>query len=76
MRDKHGRRWRFLDSLKLIPTSLDKAAKAFGCSGKLKHDLHLNENDKRWIDYNRVDCEQLFEVLTKFHHLIEKGLGG
>jgi len=75
--ERNGRgKWTFLDSMKLIPTSLDKAAKAFGCEGKLKHDLHLPEEDPRWKDYLRVDCEQLYKVLTKFHHLVEKSLGG
>jgi hypothetical protein len=69
-------KWTFLDSMKLIPSSLDNAAKTFGCEGKLKHDLNLPESDPRWRDYLRVDCEQLYQVLTKFHHLVEKSLGG
>lgn len=76
--------WRFLDSLRLIPISLDKAAKAFEThkhdprlpEGKLKHDLDLPENDKRWIEYNRIDCLQLYAVLLRFHHYIENVLCG
>lgn len=73
MRD---RVWRFLDSYRLIPTSLDKAAKAFGLQGKLKHDLNLPETDPRWIDYNGQDCSELHEVLVRFHDYIENVLMG
>ena len=38
-------KWRFLDSYKLIPTGLDKAAKTFGLEGKLKCDLSMHESD-------------------------------
>lgn len=68
--------WRFLDSYRLIPTSLDKAAKAFGLQGKLKHDLNLPEDDPRWIDYNGQDCSELYDVLTRFHDYIENILMG
>lgn len=70
------RMWRFLDSYRLIPMSLDKAAKSFGMSGKLKHDLDLEDHDRRWVDYNRVDCIELYGVITKFHDYIENVLGG
>lgn len=73
--NKHAR-WRFLDSYKLIPTGLDKIAKTFGFEGKLQHDLDMHESDHRWVDYNRVDCEQLYVVLEKFHHYIENVLCG
>lgn len=78
--NKH-RRWRFLDSLRLIPTSLDKAAKAFGLKGKdksaLKEDLNTPETERKaWISYNGIDCKVLFDVLKKFHHYIETVLGG
>jgi hypothetical protein len=68
--------WRFLDSYRLIPTSLDKAAKAFGLQGKLKHDLNLPEDDPRWVDYNGQDCSELFDVLVRFHDYIENILMG
>jgi hypothetical protein len=68
--------WRCLDSLKLIPTSLNKAAAGFGLPGKLEHDLSLPEDDPRWVDYNEQDCEQLYRVLEKFHDYIENILGG
>lgn len=74
-------RFRFLDSLKLIPTSLDKAAKSFGLKGKdksaLKEDLDTPETDRKaWISYNSVDCVQLFRVLERFHHYVENVLLG
>lgn len=73
---KKWKRWRFLDSLRLIPIGLDKAGKTFGVGGKLEHDLHLPEWDKRWLEYNRVDCVKLYEVLEKFHHYVEDVLLG
>jgi hypothetical protein len=69
-------RWRFLDSVKLIPTSLDKAAKSFGLSGKLEHDLGLHENDPSWSAYLKEDCLQLYGVLEKFHDYVENVLCG
>jgi hypothetical protein len=49
-------RWSFIDSYKLIPTALEKAAKSFGLGGKVKHDLDLDERDARWVAYNEQDC--------------------
>ena len=68
--------WRFLDSYRLIPTSLDKAAKSFGLAGKAKHDLHLPETDPSWVTYNGQDCSELYGVLEKFHNYIENVLLG
>jgi len=73
---ERNRVWRFLDSYRLIPTSLDKAAKAFGLPGKLKHDLNLPEDDPSWIQYNGQDCSELYNVLEKFHGYIENVLLG
>ena len=69
-------RWRFVDSVRLIPMSLDKAAKTFGLPGKLDHDLNLHEDDPRWAEYNKVDCVQLYDVLKHFHHYVEDVLLG
>lgn len=74
--DNKWQKWRFLDSYKLIPTSLDKAAKSFGLPGKLQHDLHLHENDPSWKNYNRQDCVELYRVVERFHHYVEAVLGG
>jgi len=71
-----NRVWRFLDSYRLIPTSLDKAAKTFGLAGKMKHDLHLPEGDPSWEIYNGQDCSELYGVLEKFHNYIENVLLG
>jgi hypothetical protein len=68
--------WRFLDSYRLIPTSLDKAAKGFGLQGKLKHDLNIPDDHPSWIDYNGQDCSELYEVLVRFHDYIENVLMG
>jgi hypothetical protein len=69
--------WRFVDSYKLIPISLAKAADALGTKKKLvSHDLDLHEDDPRWSVYQRTDCECLYEVLTKFHDLVENKLKG
>lgn len=68
--------WRFLDSYKLIPTSLDRAAKSFGLEGKKTHDLSLHEFDPSWSDYLKQDCVELYKVLERFHDYIENVLGG
>jgi len=68
--------WRFLDSYRLIPIALDKAAKAFKLQGKKKHDLDLPETDPSWKDYNQQDCVELYRVLEQFHHYIENVLCG
>ena len=78
---KHNR-FRFLDSLKLIPTSLDKAAKSFGMGGKQKASLGKlgldtpEEDRKAWIGYNKPDCVILYRVLERFHHYVENVLIG
>lgn len=78
----HRVRWRFLDSFKLIPTSLDKAAKSFNLTGKDttslgKLGLDTPEHDRKaWIGYNKPDCVQLYRVLERFHHYVEDVLLG
>ena len=66
----------FLDSIRLLPMSLDKAAKTFGFPGKLTHSLEIEENHKSWENYVRRDCEALYESLNQFQHLITDRLGG
>jgi hypothetical protein len=68
--------WRFLDSYRLMPMSLAKAAKAFGMEGKLATDLDMPEDDPRWVPYNKQDCVLLYDVLKRYHHYIETVLGG
>lgn len=68
--------WRFLDSIRLIPTSLQKAGKAFGLGGKVEHDLNRHENDPLWSVYLKQDCVLLYNVVSRFHDYIENVLGG
>jgi hypothetical protein len=71
---KHGS-WRFLDSVRLLPMTLDKAAKAFLGERKTAHDLDMHESDPRWEIYNRADVRQLAEICMKAADYIEE-LGG
>lgn len=78
---KRGDRFRFLDSMKLIPTSLQKAAEGLGVAGKNRaalgqDDLNLHEDDPRWEVYNKQDCDTLYAVVEQFHHYIEDVLLG
>ena len=69
--------WTFLDSMKLIPTSLKKAAKAFGAgTQKEEIDYNTHEKDPRWSDYLKADCISLYQTLVRFHDLIEISLRG
>ena len=92
--DKHKRwrKWRFVDSLKLLPMSLAKAAVAFNVGekyarmgGGVIYDAQGREFDMRndpderdigWLDYNESDCRLLYGVLEKAHDLLENELGG
>ena len=73
---RKGEKWRFLDSVKLIPTSLNNAAKGFGIPGKVEHDLNMHEEDPRWVEYNQQDCAVNYDVVKLFHHYVEKVLLG
>jgi len=68
-------KWEFLDSIKLLPMSLQKACTAFGVEGKLDHDLGMHEDDPRWSDYLKQDNIALSDVLRRFYDLVED-LGG
>jgi len=71
--------WTFLDSLRLIPMTLDKADKTFGGDGKTsvgEEGLHTPEWDREaWEGYNAQDCIKLFNVLDRFHSYVEHSLG-
>ncbi len=69
-------KWRFLDSYKLIPTSLDKAAKSFNLPGKVEHDLGLHEDDPHWSVYLKQDCVALYAIIERFHDYVENVLCG
>ena len=68
--------WTFLDSIKLLPMSLEKAAKAFQLPGKEDLPLETPEKDPRWESYNEQDCRALYAVIEKAHDLVEHKLGG
>jgi hypothetical protein len=65
-----------LDSMRLLPMSLQKAAKAMGLKGKKEMDLSAPESDPKWRLYLRYDCEQLYETMKRVHVLVEEKLGG
>jgi len=67
--------WRFLDSMRIMPSSLQQLAKSFGFQGKVQHDLHMHEDDPSWDEYLLGDVQQLWLVLEKFHSLIDQ-MGG
>lgn len=69
-------KWRFLDSFRLMPAGLDKLGKAFGFEGKIKIDLNTPEKSSEWHAYLEQDCRLLYQVLTRFHDLIEHTIGG
>lgn len=66
----------FLDSIRLLPMALDKAAKTFGFPGKLTHSLELHEDDENWIPYLKRDCVALYDSLEKFQELVTEVMGG
>lgn len=69
--------WRFVDSYRLIPISLNDATDAFKTTRKLSsHDLSYHEDDPAWREYQRLDCISLYEVLQRYHELVEDKLGG
>lgn len=79
IRISRGRnRWVFLDSYKLIPASLEKAGKALKTDIQKQEgfDYDTPEDDPRWQEYLRQDCEALYAILEKFHDIIEEELGG
>lgn len=70
--------WTFVDSYKLIPIGLDKATKSFNVQTKKLADfsLDLHEDDPAWPLYLEPDCVGLYQVVEKFHDLVEEKLGG
>lgn len=78
-RDDKKSGWTFLDSVRLIPMSLDKADKTFGGDGKTSvgtEGLNTPEWEREaWEGYNGQDCIKLYNVLDKFHSYVEHSLG-
>jgi hypothetical protein len=68
--------WKFLDSYRLLPMSLDQASKSFGFAGKLSHDLSMLEDNPKWEVYLQRDCEALYEALQQFQSLLTDKLQG
>lgn len=68
-------RWEFLDSYKLLPYGLDKAAKTFGLPGKEEFNLSEHEDHPLWSVYLKQDCIALATVLTKLTIMVDE-LGG
>lgn len=75
-KDCHSKGWTFLDSHKLIPTSLENAAKSFGVTLKKQQDLNLHEDDPSWVGYLEHDCQAAYEIVKRYHELIEIRLNG
>lgn len=83
-------RWRFVDSIRLLPMSLEVAARAFGAGRKMRgadgselldrhgkpFSLKTPEDDPGWLAYNESDCRLLYDVLVKVHDLVETHFGG
>ena len=69
--------WKFLDSARTLPDSLDNLGKCFLNEGKIEIDdyetLHLNSNR---YSYLKRDCTLLYNVLSKYFHLLYDKLGG
>lgn len=68
--------FKFLDSFRLLPMSLEQASKSFGFAGKLSHDLVMHEDDPKWETYLKRDCEALYEALAQFQSLLTDKLQG
>lgn len=82
-------RWRFVDSVRLLPMTLDVAARSFGVGKKYENaggaildrygnpfSLDCPEDDPGWVPYNESDCRLLYETLERVHDLVEFHFGG
>jgi hypothetical protein len=69
--------WKFLDSARTLPDSLDNLGKCFLNEGKIEIDdyatLHLNPNRYAYL---KRDCTLLYNVLSKYFRLLYDKLGG
>jgi hypothetical protein len=69
--------WKFLDSARALPDSLDNLGKCFLNEGKIEIDdyetLHLNPNRYAYL---KRDCTLLYNVLSKYFGLLYDKLGG
>lgn len=69
-------RWRFLDSIKLVPLSLEKACATFKVPGKHSFPLETHEDSPEWEIYLEQDCRALWSMLGRLHVMVEERLGG
>lgn len=68
--------WSFVDSISIIPLSLEEAGKTFQTAEqKDPIDLNTPEDDPIWDKYCMLDTKSLHAILVKFHRLVES-LGG
>jgi hypothetical protein len=75
--DVHKHTWKFLDSARTLPDSLENLGQCFLGKGKVKdidyERLHL---DQRRYEYLQNDCVLLHDVLSKYFTLLYDRLGG
>jgi hypothetical protein len=75
--DKAKHTWKFLDSARTLPDSLEKLGHCFCGRGKVKdidyEKLHL---DPRRYEYIKEDCVLLYDVLSKYFTLLHDNLRG
>lgn len=70
-------RWKFVDSVQLLPARLDKLGEDFGFGGKEDHDLNLPENRRhQWQKYIARDVVLLSNILEKFFDLVYTTFNG
>jgi len=74
-------RWRFLDSFKVMPLSLDAMIRMFklrdeGKSGKVTFDLGNHEDHPGWDEYNQADTELLYRAIERYRQLVFDKLHG
>lgn len=68
-RMKNGQyKWTFLDSIRLMPGSLESLAQSYGLEGKVRGvDYATLHEDPRRYEYLEQDCRLLYDVLSRFH---------
>jgi len=68
------RRVVFVDSFNLLPESLSALSRAFGVT--VKSDMpNFDDGEEEWVEYNRIDCVALWEVIDKFQDTLNE-IGG
>ncbi len=75
-KNRRAKSWRFLDSMRLIPISLAKAAATFQLPGKTDLPMTTHEDHADWRVYNEQDCIALWSVISRFTTLVQEQIGG